>query len=60
MLVMLKDRGITLDESVKGVVLWYNRNESTGTDIHDNIKQDSMGLNLNFTLLPSQAFPLMI
>lgn len=32
-LVTLKDSGMTLDESVKGVVLWHKGNESTGTDI---------------------------
>jgi len=52
--VTLKDSGMMLDESVKGVVLWYNRNESTGTDIapfqtdiHDTIKQDSNAITNN-------------
>lgn len=47
-LVTLKDSGMTLDESVNGVVLWHNGNESNGTDItphqtdiHNTAEQDS-------------------
>jgi len=50
-LVTFKDNGMTLIESVEGIVLWHNSNKSPETDIaphqtdmHDITEQDSNAL----------------